>query len=97
MQNFMLKAWEKRGLKEEGANRRDGLSSPFPASGETMWDVIRRVYRLADDRVSLGLIHLLSSGLIDRVELTKQAVLMAALPWATRRGGVYHWILYGGG
>ena len=50
-------------------------------AGEEMRDVIRRVYRLSDEEVSLGLIHRLSSGRIDRLELTKGAVLMALLPW----------------
>ena len=52
-------------------------------AGEEMRDVIRRVYRLSDEEVSLGLIHLLSSGRIDRADLTKQAVMMALLPWSS--------------
>jgi len=52
-------------------------------AGEEMRDVIRRVYRLTEKEVSLGLIHHLSSGRIDRAELTKQAVMMALLPWSS--------------
>jgi len=58
----------------------EGISEPILA-GEEMRDVIRRVYRLTEKEVSLGLIHHLSSGRIDRAELTRQPVMMALLPW----------------
>jgi len=58
----------------------DDLVDPILA-GEEMRDVIRRVYRLSDEEVRRGLIGYLSSGRIDRAELTRQAVMMALLPW----------------
>jgi len=59
----------------------DEVVDPILA-GEEMREVIRRLYRLSDEEVRLGLIHLLSSGRIDRTDLTRQAVMMALLPWS---------------